>query len=61
MKQAYEQAYEKGKSYVSDLQEKEDDAADVYQQLEKLGKLKAQGILSDEEFETKKKELLARI
>ena len=61
VKQAYEDAYEKGKSYVSDLEDKEDEAADVYQALEKLGKLKEQGIVSDEEFEAKKKELLSRI
>jgi uncharacterized protein (DUF697 family) len=61
VKQAYEKAYEKGKSYVSDLEEKKDDAADIYQALEKLGKLKEQGILSEEEFEAKKKELLSRI
>ena len=61
VKQAYEKAYEKGKSYVSDLEDKGDDAADIYQNLEKLGKLKEQGILSDEEFEAKKQELLSRI
>lgn len=62
VKQAYEKAYEQGKGYVSDLEEKKgDDAADIYQILEKLGKLKEQGILSDEEFEAKKKELLSRI
>jgi len=34
---------------------------DVPEQIEKLAKLKEQGILSDEEFEEKKKELLARM
>ncbi|MGK7929971.1 MAG: DUF697 domain-containing protein [Microcystaceae cyanobacterium] len=61
MKTAYEQAYEEGKSYVSDLEDQEEAAADVYQALEKLGKLKEQGIISDAEFETKKQELLERI
>ena len=61
VKQAYEKAYEKGKSYVSDLEEKEDEAADIYQALEKLGQLKEQDILSEQEFEAKKKELLSRI
>lgn len=61
VKRAYEQAYEQGKSYVSDLEEREDEAANVYQALEKLGKLKEQGILSEEEFQSKKKELLERI
>lgn len=61
VKQAYEKAYEKGKSYVSDLEDQKDDAKDVYQALEKLGQLRDQGILSEEEFEAKKKELLSRI
>jgi uncharacterized protein (DUF697 family) len=61
MKKAYEQAYEQGKNYVSDLQNHEDEAANVYQALEKLGKLKEQGILSEEEFQAKKKQLLDRI
>jgi uncharacterized protein (DUF697 family) len=61
VKQAYEKAYEKGKGYVSDLKNKEDEATDVYQSLQKLGDLKEQGILSEEEFEAKKKELLSRI
>ncbi|NCO75111.1 MAG: DUF697 domain-containing protein [Cyanobacteria bacterium] len=60
-KQAYESAYEKGKSYVSDLEDNKAKAANIYESLEKLGKLKQQGILSQEEFEAKKKELLARI
>ena len=60
-KRSYESAYEKGKSYVSDLEDNKDEAANIYQSLEKLGKLKEQGILSEEEFQAKKKELLDRI
>lgn len=36
-------------------------AEDPIVQLEKLGRLKDEGILSEEEFETKKRELLSRI
>ncbi|ELR98181.1 DUF697 domain-containing protein [Gloeocapsa sp. PCC 73106] len=61
VKRAYEQAYEQGKGYVSDLENREDEAANVYQALENLGKLKEQGILSEEEFQAKKKQLLDRI
>jgi hypothetical protein len=61
MKKVYDQAYEQGKSYVSDLENHEDEASNVYQALEKLGKLKEQGILSEEEFNAKKQELLKRI
>lgn len=61
IKKAYNAAYERGKSYVSDLKNEQKEAANIYQSLEQLGKLKQQGIISDEEFEQKKKELLARI
>ncbi len=57
----YENAYEKGKSYVDDLKENEQEAANIYESLEKLGKLKEQGILSEEEFQAKKKQLLDRL
>lgn len=60
-KKAYQNAYEKGKDYVSDLKDKEEEAADVYQKLEKLGKLKEMGVISQKEFEQKKKELLDQI
>ncbi len=60
-KRAYEQAYERGKSYVSDLDSKKDEAADVYQSLERLGKLKESGVLTEQEFEAKKNELLKRL
>ncbi|MEO0536018.1 MAG: DUF697 domain-containing protein [Cyanobacteria bacterium P01_A01_bin.123] len=61
VKRAYDSAFEQGKSYVSDLENEEDSAKDVYAALEKLGKLRDQGILSEDEFQTKKQELLARL
>ena len=61
LKKAYEDAFQKGKSYVSDLENERQEAADVYQTLEKLGKLKEQGILTEEEFQAKKKQLLDRL
>jgi len=62
LRTAYNTAFERGKSYVSDLEkEKGDDAATIYQALEQLGKLRDQGILTEEEFQTKKQELLARL
>lgn len=60
-KQAYEQAYERGKSYVEGMKGKENEAADVYQNLERLGKLKESGVLTEQEFEAKKNELLKRL
>lgn len=62
VKEAYDSAFERGKTYVSDLEkEKGDEAATVYQTLEQLGKLRDQGILTEDEFQTKKQELLARL
>jgi uncharacterized protein (DUF697 family) len=63
-KRAYEAAYERGKSYVSDLEKNKnevDQATDIYQSLERLGKLKEQGVLTEAEFQAKKKELLDRL
>jgi uncharacterized protein (DUF697 family) len=61
LKKAYEDAFNQGKSYVSDLDNNQEQAADVYQTLEKLGKLKEQGILTEDEFQSKKRQLLDRL
>lgn len=61
LKKAYEDAFQKGKSYVSDLEDNKNETADIYQALEKLGQLKDQGILTEEEFQAKKKQLLDRL
>lgn len=62
LKRAYEDAFQTGKSYVSDLENnKKDEAADIYQALEKLGQLKNRGILTEEEFLAKKQDLLDRL
>ena len=61
LKKAYEDAFQKGKSYVSDLEDNKDEAADIYQALEKLGQLKDRGILTEQEFLAKKKQLLDRL
>ncbi len=60
-KQAYKKAYEKGKSYVKDLDDKQDEAVDVYKSLEKLGDLRDKGLITEKEFEAKKQELLGRL
>ncbi|MEM7593696.1 MAG: DUF697 domain-containing protein [Cyanobacteria bacterium P01_A01_bin.83] len=61
LRKAYEEAFQQGKSYVSDLENNKEQAADVYQTLEKLGKLREQGILTEDEFQTKKRQLLDRL
>lgn len=61
LRKAYEDAFQQGKSYVSDLDDNQGEAVDIYQALEKLGKLKEQGILTEEEFQAKKQQLLDRL
>lgn len=61
LKKAYEDAFQKGKSYVNDLEDNQEQAADVYQSLEKLSKLKEQGVLTEDEFRAKKQQLLDRL
>lgn len=62
VKNAYSIAFERGKTYVSDLEKDQgDEAAKIYAALEKLGQLKEQGILTEAEFQAKKMELLARL
>jgi uncharacterized protein (DUF697 family) len=60
-KQAYKEAFEKGKDFVSDLNEQEDNGNDVFKALQKLGQLHDQGVITDEEFEAQKQKLLDRL
>ena len=60
-KQAYDEEFEEGKQVAKDMKGKGDDAKDVFEKLEKLGKLKESGVLTDEEFQAKKAELLEKI
>lgn len=56
----YDDAYEKGKQVAKEASDGKE-SGDVYAQLEKLGKLKQQGVITDAEFEEKKKKLLDTI
>lgn len=58
---AYDEAFEKGRQFVSDLKERESESKDVYESLERLSDLKEKGVITDEEFGTKKRELLERL
>ncbi len=60
-KQAYEEAIEHGKRVASDLKGHDAEARDPYEELEKLGRLKESGVITDEEFETQKRKLLERL
>ncbi len=58
---AYDEAVERGREFVAGLEEKEEEPKDVFKKLKKLGDLKKKGIVSKEEFEAKKRELLNRV
>jgi uncharacterized protein (DUF697 family) len=58
---AYQQAYQEGKQVVSDLEQKQEAAQDIFVSLEKLGQLKEKGLITEAEFETQKQKLLDRL
>jgi uncharacterized protein (DUF697 family) len=63
-KQQYEQEYEKGKEYASSMEKKDSQApskGDVFAKLDELVKLKKSGVLTEEEFNKKKEELLGKL
>lgn len=57
----YEDALERGKQVVSNLKGREEESKDVYIALERLADLRRKGVISEEEFEEKKREMLARL
>ncbi len=60
-KRAYKEAFKQGEAYVEELTDEAEEARDVFEKLEKLGRLRDRGILTEEEFEAKKRELLDRL
>jgi heat shock protein HspQ len=58
-KDAYAEALDRGKEFVSRVEK--DNSKDVYESLDKLGKLREQGVITDEEFEAQKQKLLERV
>ncbi len=60
-KQTYKDAFDKGKEFVSGLDQEKGKARDVYESLERLGQLKEKGIITEQEFEEQKQKLLARL
>lgn len=57
----YDDALERGKRVVGDLKNREAESKDVYTSLERLSDLKQKGVITDEEFEAKKQEMLERL
>lgn len=61
-KDAYGHEYERGKEYAKSVErENKSQNSDVFDNLAKLGELRDAGVLSEEEFDAKKKELLDKI
>lgn len=59
-KQTYESELEKGKQVAKEASEKKG-SKDAFEKLQKLGDLKAKGVITQEEFDAKKKELLTQL
>ena len=60
-RKSYDEALERGKRVVGDLKNREAESKDVYTSLERLSDLKQKGVITDEEFEAKKREMLERL
>ena len=60
-RRTYDDALERGKRVVGDLKNREAESKDVYASLERLSDLKQKGVITEEEFEAKKREMLERL
>ena len=60
-RKSYDEALERGKRVVGDLKNREAESKDVYSSLERLSDLREKGVITDEEFEAKKREMLERL
>lgn len=59
-KQQYEAEYERGKEVAKEASS-DKGSKDVFEKLDKLGQLKTKGVITEAEFEAKKKDLLAQL
>ncbi|MBA3468299.1 MAG: DUF697 domain-containing protein [Herpetosiphonaceae bacterium] len=60
-KDAYNQAYERGKEVLKQTQVQEEKSRDVFEALEKLGALRDQGVITEADFEAQKQKLLGTL
>ncbi len=60
-KSAYKEALEKGKKFAKSFEGKEKQANSTYDLLKELEHLKSEGLLTEEEFEKKREEVLGRL
>lgn len=59
--EVYEQALERGRELFTGRERERRPSEDVFRKLRELGRLKKRGVISEEEFERKKAELLERL
>ena len=59
-KQQYEAEYERGKEVAKEASSNKG-SKDIFEKLDKLGALKAKGVITEAEFEAKKKDLLSQL
>ncbi len=60
-KDAYNEAFKRGRQFVSEVEAEQPPEADLFQALEKLGQLKEKGVITEAEFEAQKRKLLDRL
>lgn len=58
---AYHRAYEEGKEVVSEMERERTPSQDALEALDKLGKLREKGVITEAEFEAQKQKLLDRL
>jgi uncharacterized protein (DUF697 family) len=59
VKKAYHKAYEQGKEFVAGLEQGDESFQTAYRELQELRRLRDAGMITGEEYEAKKRELLA--
>ena len=59
-RELYAQAFKKGEEVAKDM-EPETESVDVFSKIERLGELKEQGLLTEDEFKLQKQKLLERV
>ncbi|GIV42937.1 MAG: hypothetical protein KatS3mg035_0060 [Bacteroidia bacterium] len=60
-KKFYEEMFQEGKKEAEKVEENKGDYREIFQKLEKLAQLKEKGIITNEEFQKKKDELLKNL
>ena len=59
-RELYEQAFKKGEQVAKDMQS-DSEEVDVFAKIERLGELKEQGLITEDEFKLQKQKLLERV